>query len=58
MNDLLSADARYTLFAPADEHWHRLDEGTLEHLGDIEQRATLIAIVQHHVVRTQKVVTT
>ncbi|MAJ47274.1 MAG: hypothetical protein CBC35_08505 [Planctomycetes bacterium TMED75] len=48
--DALSSEGPFTVFAPTDEAFGRLDEGTIEALLEEPGRATLARILTHHVV--------
>ncbi|MHC4392905.1 MAG: fasciclin domain-containing protein [Planctomycetota bacterium] len=46
----LQGDGPFTVFAPTDEAFAKLPKGTLEHLLQPENKATLAAILKYHVV--------
>ena len=48
--DALSSEGPFTVFAPTDEAFGRLDEGTIEALLEEPGRSTLARILTHHVV--------
>lgn len=48
--DALSSDGPFTVFAPTDEAFSKVDSGTLESLLKPENKAKLRAILQYHVV--------
>lgn len=48
--DALKADGPFTLFAPTDEAFAQLPEGTVENLLKPENKEQLIAILTYHVV--------
>lgn len=48
--DVLQGDGPYTVFAPTDEAFAALPEGTLESLLKPENKDQLVAILTHHVV--------
>jgi uncharacterized surface protein with fasciclin (FAS1) repeats len=50
MEGVLTGDAPYTVFAPTDEAFAKLPEGTLEDLLKPENRAKLTKLVSYHVV--------
>ena len=50
LGDALSAPGPFTVFAPTDEAFAKLPEGTLEDLLKPENREKLVAILTYHVV--------
>ncbi len=48
--DTLKGDGPFTVFAPTDEAFAKLPEGTVEHLLKPENRDQLVAILTYHVV--------
>ena len=50
MEGVLKGDAPYTVFAPNDEAFAKLPEGTVEDLLRPENRSKLVKLVSHHVV--------
>ena len=48
--DTLKGDGPFTVFAPTDEAFAKLPEGTIEHLLKPENRDELVAILTYHVV--------
>jgi uncharacterized surface protein with fasciclin (FAS1) repeats len=48
--DVLQAEGPYTVFAPTDEAFAKLPQGTLENLLKPENKEQLIAILKYHVV--------
>ena len=48
--DALSAEGPFTVFAPTDEAFAKLPEGTLEDLLKPENKAKLVSILKYHVV--------
>lgn len=48
--DTLKADGPYTVFAPTDEAFAKLPEGTVEYLLKPENKDELIAVLTYHVV--------
>ncbi|MEM8670991.1 MAG: fasciclin domain-containing protein [Planctomycetota bacterium] len=48
--DTLSGDGPFTVFAPTDEAFKKLPEGTLESLLKPENKDKLVAILKYHVV--------
>jgi len=48
--ETLSGDGPFTVFAPTDEAFAKLPEGTVENLLKPENKADLIAILTYHVV--------
>lgn len=50
MTEVLQTDGPFTVFAPNDEAFERLPEGTLENLLKPENREQLKSILSHHVV--------
>lgn len=48
--DVLKSEGPFTVFAPTDEAFSQLPEGTLESLLEPENKATLQAILTYHVV--------
>ena len=48
--DALSSDGPFTVFAPTDEAFAKLPEGTLEDLLKPENKDKLVAILKYHVV--------
>jgi uncharacterized surface protein with fasciclin (FAS1) repeats len=50
LTDTLSTDGPYTVFAPTDEAFESLPEGTLEQLLEPQNQETLAQILSYHVV--------
>ena len=48
--DALSSEGPFTVFAPTDEAFAKLPEGTLEDLLKPENKAKLVSILKYHVV--------
>lgn len=48
--EALQADGPFTVFAPTDEAFEKLPEGTLESLLKTENKEKLVAILKYHVV--------
>lgn len=48
--DTLKGEGPFTVFAPTDEAFAKLPQGTLEHLLKPENKAKLVAILTYHVV--------
>ncbi|MDG2185668.1 MAG: fasciclin domain-containing protein [Mariniblastus sp.] len=50
LNDVLNGDGPFTVFAPTDEAFAKLPEGTVESLLQPENREQLINVLKYHVV--------
>jgi uncharacterized surface protein with fasciclin (FAS1) repeats len=50
LDEVLMGEGPFTVFAPTDEAFKKLPEGTLEELLDPENKEKLVAILQYHVV--------
>lgn len=50
LNDVLNGDGPFTVFAPTDEAFAKLPEGTVESLLQAENREQLINVLKYHIV--------